>query len=897
MKNYFRKMFILVLLAVLILGFTASYSPGLARDAINSYSKGNKVPVSELLKSQNSFQTNPDWYKLENQPADAIKTVSTQVAQTIQKSVSVFIGKKIAIVDGVTTTLDAPPQIIPPGRTFVPVRFIAENLGYSVNWNAKERKVTLQTEGKTIELWINKKKATVNGEEVELDSAPFIDPKYNRTYLPFRWLAEQLGATVSWNPSDPMGKKASFSLSKTTYVTVQKKEINLQSDADNDDLTFAEEKEYGLNPNNSNTISKFVNDGSVVKWADKYDVNLQNYNPKNGLSIEANVLLGFNPNTPFNITTSITDRQALELYKSLGHDDFTSVKDVFSTLHDFTDALINKNFNEKYGTLNYERTIVAGVLEAVKLGYVKSDKDSISSMVNEINKELFDMLDNRAFKKGETLDDFVAYFIASHPDSPRILSLVALNSVFGNNPINLLLSESPSIQQAVKEKTLNKYSDLIEKMQVVANSEDASLNKKIEQTNTFKENIDQYSLYKFNTAELLVRLWNSNDQIHNFMKTHPKTSLAIVSGYSNLILEQGKVTYQGKDYNFDSKEVMDELQKIISKLFLYYGNTEKEFNEKQFGFARSEDHKGGLESFSVNDLVGLVPVTVVDSNYYFKKVLAKQGVIAAVDLFDMADELQKVKEALYKYQWKKVQLSYQKSIYINPFFPEIGTESVRMLVSPYPVNPFNEDEINDYVAKNSILKRDPHFTVHLGDRSTKTLVDKVVNALNNGWQPSYKGIYARQLEIAGVRQIMDNALLYPIHVTIWPWKEDLHGCAASENMRADENSKKLAKKFLTNTNFKLAEKLLPKGEWSSANIKAILLWGITSNEVKYVNTFKKNEYDVKPIRWFSPVRSPSEGLINGKDFLPWDHLNFSKEGFSWTASVYDNSLVGIVAQS
>ena len=835
---------------------------------------------------------------MENQPAEAIKTISTQVAQTIQKSVSVFIGKEIAIVDGVMTTVDAPPQIIPPGRTFVPVRFIAENLGYSVSWDAKERKVTLQTEGKIIELWINKKKATVNGEEVELDSAPFIDPKYNRTYLPFRWLAEQLGATVSWNPADPMGKKASFSLSKTTYVTVQKKEIDLQSDVDNDGLTFAEEKEYGLNPNNSNTISKFVNDGSVVKWTKKYNINLKNYSPENGLSIEANVFLGFNPNTPFNITSSLTDRQALSLYKSLGHESIAPADQIQNNIYDFVMKLVDDNFNEKYGTTNYEKTVVAGVLEAVELGYVKSDKDVMANTVKEINKELFDMLDNRAFKDGKTLDDFVAYFIASHPDSPRILSFAALNSVFGNNPINLLLSESPSIQQAVKENTLNKYSDLIERMQAVANSEDTSLNKKIEQTNTFKENINQYSLYKFNTAELLVRLWNSNDQIRDFMKTHPKTSLAIVSGYSNLIFGQGKVTYQGKEYDFNNEKVMDELQKIISKLFLYYGSTEKEFNEKQFGFARSEDHKGGLESFSVNDLIGLVPVTVVDANYYFKKVLVKDGVIAAVDLFDMADELQKVKEALYKYQWKKVQLSEHKTIYINPFFPEIGTASVRMLVSPYPLSTSND--INTHVAKNSILKRDPHFTVHLGDRSTKTLVDKVINTLNDGWQPSYKGIYARQLEIAGVKQIIDNALLYPIHVQIWSgWvKEDLHGDAGSENMRADENSKKLAKKFLINTNFKLAEKLLPKGEWSDANLKAILLWGITSNEVKYVSTFK-NPYspDIKPIRWFSPVRSPSEGLINGKDFLPWDHINFSKEGFSFTASVYDNSLVGIVAQS
>ena len=59
-RFFFRKIFILALLAVLILSFTVSYSPGLARNTINSYTKGDGVPISELLKPQYPFQTNPD---------------------------------------------------------------------------------------------------------------------------------------------------------------------------------------------------------------------------------------------------------------------------------------------------------------------------------------------------------------------------------------------------------------------------------------------------------------------------------------------------------------------------------------------------------------------------------------------------------------------------------------------------------------------------------------------------------------------------------------------------------------------------------------------------------------------------------------------------------------------
>ncbi|MBR5538353.1 MAG: copper amine oxidase N-terminal domain-containing protein, partial [Clostridia bacterium] len=41
--------------------------------------------------------------------------------------------------------------------------------------------------------------AKVDGEEVELDSPAYIDEGNNRTYLPVRFVAEALGATVGWD--------------------------------------------------------------------------------------------------------------------------------------------------------------------------------------------------------------------------------------------------------------------------------------------------------------------------------------------------------------------------------------------------------------------------------------------------------------------------------------------------------------------------------------------------------------------------------------------------------------------------------------------------------------------------------------------------------------------------
>jgi hypothetical protein len=62
--------------------------------------------------------------------------------------VTLFVGKKIAIVNGKEVSIDAPPIIV-EGRTLVPLRFISENLGASVEWEAETQKVTIYYPAKT----------------------------------------------------------------------------------------------------------------------------------------------------------------------------------------------------------------------------------------------------------------------------------------------------------------------------------------------------------------------------------------------------------------------------------------------------------------------------------------------------------------------------------------------------------------------------------------------------------------------------------------------------------------------------------------------------------------------------------------------------------------------------
>ncbi len=84
--------------------------------------------------------------------------------------ITLRVGDKAIYVDGKQGQMDVAPQIIPKwGRTVVPVRFVAEGFGATVGWDGKERKVTIKKGDTTIYLWIDKPQAQVNGRWVWID--------------------------------------------------------------------------------------------------------------------------------------------------------------------------------------------------------------------------------------------------------------------------------------------------------------------------------------------------------------------------------------------------------------------------------------------------------------------------------------------------------------------------------------------------------------------------------------------------------------------------------------------------------------------------------------------------------------------------------------------------------
>ncbi|MDR1061294.1 MAG: copper amine oxidase N-terminal domain-containing protein [Clostridiales bacterium] len=81
-------------------------------------------------------------------------------------------------------------------RTMVPIRAIVEAMGGVVGWDAGERKIDLAYGGRTVAMWLDSKDILADGAPKQMDVAPAI--VNDRTLLPIRFAAENLGCEIEW---------------------------------------------------------------------------------------------------------------------------------------------------------------------------------------------------------------------------------------------------------------------------------------------------------------------------------------------------------------------------------------------------------------------------------------------------------------------------------------------------------------------------------------------------------------------------------------------------------------------------------------------------------------------------------------------------------------------------
>lgn len=120
-----------------------------------------------------------------------------EVADALESSddVTVIPVENVIIVNG-DTKFDTPP-VIKEGRTLIPVRAISEGMGAEVEWNAEEKIVTITKGDKVIVFELTENKVFVDDVETIIDVPAKV--MNNRTMVPLRFIAEQLGLKVGYD--------------------------------------------------------------------------------------------------------------------------------------------------------------------------------------------------------------------------------------------------------------------------------------------------------------------------------------------------------------------------------------------------------------------------------------------------------------------------------------------------------------------------------------------------------------------------------------------------------------------------------------------------------------------------------------------------------------------------
>ncbi len=104
-------------------------------------------------------------------------------------------------VDSVKT-IDVAPYIAGAGYTLIPLRGLLEEMGATIEWNGNIQQILIEKDGTIIEMQIMSRSVYIidsKGKEVRytLNVPPKI--KDSRTFIPVRFISEQLGYNVAWN--------------------------------------------------------------------------------------------------------------------------------------------------------------------------------------------------------------------------------------------------------------------------------------------------------------------------------------------------------------------------------------------------------------------------------------------------------------------------------------------------------------------------------------------------------------------------------------------------------------------------------------------------------------------------------------------------------------------------
>lgn len=105
------------------------------------------------------------------------------------------------ILDGQELVLPDSVEVVNmEDNIMIPIRVVAENLKFNVNWDQNTKNVHIQQGSNAISLTVGKNEALVENNFVTLNIAPQLIN--NTVVVPIRFVSEEMGLRVEWNNSD-----------------------------------------------------------------------------------------------------------------------------------------------------------------------------------------------------------------------------------------------------------------------------------------------------------------------------------------------------------------------------------------------------------------------------------------------------------------------------------------------------------------------------------------------------------------------------------------------------------------------------------------------------------------------------------------------------------------------
>ena len=116
-------------------------------------------------------------------------TPQEKVEETMGGLVAMLTNDDTAYAGGEKKELDIRPREV-DGTIYVPARFAVEGLGGEIAWDDAEQRLDISANGRSIQCWVGKREAALDGEAVRLEAAPLT--LEDRSMLPMADLAEKL---------------------------------------------------------------------------------------------------------------------------------------------------------------------------------------------------------------------------------------------------------------------------------------------------------------------------------------------------------------------------------------------------------------------------------------------------------------------------------------------------------------------------------------------------------------------------------------------------------------------------------------------------------------------------------------------------------------------------------